>query len=63
MPKGIGYGEGSIGAKAAKRLEKLQAPAKQKVSLLNAIMSPDAKQIKDRDAQQKALKREVGGRR
>jgi len=56
------YGPGSISTVAKGRLAKLVEPAA-KIGLLNAIMSPDAKQIKNRVGTEQRLKKEVGGRR
>ena len=66
------FGPGSISTVAKSRIKGIQAATPKKVSLLNAIMnpgstvakmSPSAAAIKDRDDQQKALKKEVGGRK
>jgi len=55
------YGPGSISTIAKERLAKLAEP-KPKVSLLD-VLSPDAKQIKNRIDMQNALKKEHGGKR
>jgi hypothetical protein len=54
------YGPGSVSTQAKTRVAKLQQKPK---ASLRDLLSPDAQQIQDRTTQQKALKKEVGGRR
>ncbi len=56
------YGPGSISTTAKARLAKLQSESKPKTSLLNAL-SGDAAQIRNRVETEKAMKKEIGGKR
>ena len=64
------YGPGSVSTIAKSRLNALQKETKRPPSLLNAITkanegakSPSSQNIQNRVATEKAMKREVGGRR
>lgn len=62
------YGPGSISTRAKARIEEIAksgevASKSKQLGVDGQPMSADAQQIKNRDDQQKALGKEVGGRR